>query len=90
MDAIQRTATVISERRRFIARSMAPNVAIERPSKWAKPACEGPARMACWAALATLPEADSFRKAPLATVPLQDPEAAAWYRVRALVHRYIR
>jgi len=24
-----------------------PNVAIERPSKWAKPACEGPSRMAC-------------------------------------------
>jgi hypothetical protein len=25
-----------------------PNVAIERQSKWAKPACEGPSRMACW------------------------------------------
>ena len=27
-----------------------PNVAIERPSERAKPACEGPPRMACWAA----------------------------------------
>ncbi len=24
-----------------------PNVAIERPSEWAKPACEGPSRMTC-------------------------------------------
>src|SRR6266702_7267791 len=34
--------------------SMSHNVAIERPSKWAKPACEGPARMACYGSYGSL------------------------------------